>query len=51
MNSKSLKSITIEDVFDKDRDPRRELNLIVKVADTSDRNIWTEFEEFVLTEA
>ena len=51
MSSKSLKSITIEDVFDKDRDPRRELNLIVKVADTSERNIWTEFEEFVLTEA
>jgi hypothetical protein len=51
MSSKSSNSITIQDVFDKDRDPRRELNLIVKVADTSERNIWTEFEEFVLTEA
>ena len=51
MNSKSSNSITIQDVFDKDRNPRRELNLIVKVADTSERNIWTEFEEFVLTEA
>ena len=51
MSSKSSNSITIQDVFDKDRNPRRELNLIVKVADTSERNIWTEFEEFVLTEA
>lgn len=51
MSSKTSNSITIEDVFDKDRNPRRELNLIVKVADTSERNIWTEFEEFVLTEA
>ena len=51
MSSKSSNSITIQDVFDKDRNPKRELNLIVKVADTSERNIWTEFEEFVLTEA
>ena len=51
MSSKSSNSITIQDVFDKDRNPRRELNLIVKVGDTSERNIWTEFEEFVLTEA
>jgi len=51
MSSKSSNSITIQDVFDKDRNPRRELNLIVKVADTSERNVWTEFEEFVLTEA
>ena len=51
MDLKSSSSITIQDVFDKDRDPRRELNLIVKVADTSEKNIWTEFEEFVLTEA
>ena len=50
MSSKSSNSITIEDIFDKARNPRRELNLIVKVADTSERNIWTEFEEFVLTE-
>ncbi len=49
MSSKSSNSITIEDIFDKARNPRRELNLIVKVADTSERNIWTEFEEFVLT--
>ncbi len=51
MGLKNSSSITIHDVFDKDRDPRRELNLIVKVVDTSKRNIWTEFEEFVLTEA
>jgi len=51
MGSKSSNSITIYDVFNKDRDPRRNLNLIVKVVDTSQKNIWTEFEEFVITEA
>src|SRR5271157_820850 len=42
--------MTIQDVFDKHRNPLRSLNTIVKVSDTSTKNIWTEFEEFVVTE-
>ena len=41
----------IRDVFDKSRNPERELNLVVKVNDNLPHNIWIEFEEFVLTEA
>jgi len=43
--------ITIREVFDKSRDPLRQLNTIVKVYDDSSENIWIEFEEFILTEA
>lgn len=41
----------IRDVFDKERDPLRELNTVIKVNDATESSIWTEFEEFVLTEA
>ncbi|MHA1679396.1 MAG: hypothetical protein ACTSUE_00155, partial [Promethearchaeota archaeon] len=49
--SSSTDEICIRDVFDKERDPLRELNTIVKVFDESSKSIWTEFEEFVVTEA
>ncbi|MHA1371798.1 MAG: hypothetical protein ACTSRA_19020, partial [Promethearchaeota archaeon] len=44
-------SISIRDVFDSTKDPLRDLNTIVKVFDESSKSIWTEFEEFVITEA
>jgi len=43
--------LKIRDVFDKTRDPLRDLNTIIKVYDTSPDSIWVEFEEFILTEA
>ncbi|MHA1757297.1 MAG: hypothetical protein ACTSVV_11045, partial [Promethearchaeota archaeon] len=43
--------MTIRDVFDKTRDPLRNLNQVVKVIDSSSTNLWIEFDEFILTEA
>ena len=42
--------LEIKDVFNKERDPLRKLNTIIQVIDKSDKSIWTEFEEFVLTD-
>ena len=48
---KTTATTTIRDVFTKDRDPLRDLNLIVKIFDESEKSVWIEFEEFVITEA
>lgn len=44
-----LPTLEIKDVFNKERDPLRKLNTIIQVIDSSEKSIWTEFEEFVLT--
>ncbi|GAB4318345.1 MAG: hypothetical protein Kow0069_21410 [Promethearchaeota archaeon] len=40
----------IRDVFDKGRDPLRQLVTVIKVGDDSRDSLWTEFDEFVVTE-
>jgi hypothetical protein len=48
--AKASGELKIGDVFDKHRDPLRNLETIVKIFDNSAASIWTEFEEFVITE-
>ncbi|MFW9994943.1 MAG: hypothetical protein ACFFD4_23075 [Candidatus Odinarchaeota archaeon] len=45
-----MTALTIKDVFNKERDPLRSLNTIIQVIDSSEKSVWVEFEEFVLTD-
>ena len=47
----NIENLKIRDVFDKEREPLRRLDTIIKVNDISETSIWQEFEEFVVTES
>ncbi len=50
MSSQTIDDLTIRDVFNKERDPLRNLKTIIKIFDTTSKSIWIEFEEFIITE-